>query len=229
MLVFHTQSNVTSTANIMDTKSVTAETSTKKADEANLKKNMQGILSASNENELVDIEETADIDTEDDVEKSTDINNPRVVSSAVTEEQQNKIDAYVSQVMNHFKGDEVLDSVMYEDDNGNPTSQVVIKKTEDGNYARITITYDSNGKITGAEAVKSHSEDFVSTIDGYTINFTYNSDGTVEVKPSDSWKLSDGNTVSVLTGKPKITIGQDGTLTQNSPFGTQKLPGVFMY
>jgi len=142
---------------------------------------------------------------------SADISAPREVTVGVSEEQKTAVNELVDSVVNHFEGSEVLDNVMYKDENGNPKSQVVTKKNDDGTYSKITITYDKSGNVKHAAAIKYMDQNMSSPLDGYEITFQYNDDGTITAQPNYGWDVGNGYKMNIAVYLYPITIEQDGS------------------
>lgn len=190
-------------------------------------KNTPVLMNTNYINEDAQIEIAGDLelsDTEEPVEdvKPNVIGEPREVTVGVTEAQQETIDNMVENVMNHYGAKDVLDNVMYKDENGNPKSQVITHKNEDGTYSKTTITYNEDGKIAKAAVTKCSDEKCENVLDGYYTDFEYNDDGTIKAQSNYGWTNKSGAKLDIMVYNIPTIIAQDGS-TKIEEFGLPEI------
>lgn len=131
------------------------------------------------------------------------------VSSKPTDEQQNVIDNYVESALEKCPGD-VLDKVSYKDEDGNLLKEVVTKEDENGKKYSVTIEYDEQGRVSSV----NRQCDEPGTVDGMKTSFTYNEDGSIDVK-QDSGAEQNGVRASNLVYIEPQKINPDGSMSGN--------------
>lgn len=165
---------------------------------------------AIDEDILVEIQDNFAEDEDDGTITSKGTPREVVVSDKPNEKQQAALDGIIDGVIERtygYENLEVVDNVVYKNEDGVPTRQEIIQKNDKGEEVKITITYDEKGRVQEVASTKINNG---RACDGYKINIAYNDDGTITVQPHVAWENENGAGIEVMVYIYPITIDQDG-------------------
>lgn len=173
--------------------------------------NLQYKLKATDENNLVELDETTE---NENVEKGT-LDKPRevVTPSKPTKAQEDKINEIKEHIENKtfgYKNLEVTDNVVYKDEDGNITKQETIKENKDGEKVKTTVKYDEKGRVIyiGTEKYKDNYP-----IDGEVVRFEYQEDGSIKMQRSYEWGQENDCIARSAVYIAPISIDKDGKIS----------------